>query len=57
MYFLDIRARFGEDIGTYECAIDMVDSASPTLDLNLSKRGIVRFAARFFFVVESDSTA
>ena len=38
----------------YECAIDMVDGALETLDLTLSKRGIVWFTFGFF-VDDSDS--
>ena len=38
----------------YECAIDMVDGALETLDLTLSKRGIVGFTFGFF-VDDSDS--
>ena len=38
----------------YECAIDMVDGALGTLDLTLSKRGIVGFTFGFF-VDDSDS--
>ena len=49
-----IHTCFDEDIEAYECAIDMVDGALETLDLTLSKRGIVGFTFGFF-VDDSDS--
>ena len=49
-----IHTCFDEDMEAYECAIDMVDGALETLDLTLSKRGIVGFASSFF-VDDSDS--
>ena len=49
-----IHTCFDEDMEAYECAIDMVDGALETLDLTLSKRGIVGFTFGFF-VDDSDS--
>ena len=49
-----IHTCFDEDMEAYECAIDMVDGALETLDLTLSKRGIVWFTFGYF-VDDSDS--
>ena len=42
------------DLARLACAIDMVDGALETLDLTLSKRGIVGFTFGFF-VDDSDT--